>query len=618
MQNIKPLEIQVKKLKLNVTNIKSSLINGNKSTKKIRAEEKSLLLSKKRESQKLKKEEFVEGKGITSKIGGAAKNIAAPAMGLIDKIKSFFGAILLGIIVNNLPEAIERFQRFLKDNKWIFDTIKAVFSALEFVVPVFKEIVNFFNPSKREQYDNNKKEIKEKIAALTGDIDALDKEASAVEKELKEEFDAQPDESINRTDDELVEDIKSAIKDQKITEKSFKKSLNDYRIAINNNNKTTKPINIAGVGSFERVSGGLFNMGTKVVTKDTFGREITEETFDERVLTAVGKNKGGSFNDDFLKLAQGGLVRQGATGQEKVALRDAQSFLDLKESALISSKILESQEDTNDEFKKLTDNFKSYLDLTKEEDEETPKANPYTVPANTQGPVQATPTGLPAIAVNPNDVIGTVGFTGNTVPKGPGGSHIHIENMDNYAKGIPAGVKNSILINGVAMPQQLRFTSGIGRRWGRTHRGEDFAGNPDQSITLIGGLKFKRYLPADGSGYGNRVEIVAPDGTTYMLAHLNAGPTNVTELVKRQQAQQAQGTTPTNISPAQVIPTSGSGIQLQPLTPFQQKHLSGGKGGLRRSEQLTQTFDGEGMTEVVIIKSTQPIVVPGPPRYIRR
>ena len=46
MQNIKPLEIQVKKLKLNVTNIKSSLINGNKNTKKIRAEEKSLLSSK--------------------------------------------------------------------------------------------------------------------------------------------------------------------------------------------------------------------------------------------------------------------------------------------------------------------------------------------------------------------------------------------------------------------------------------------------------------------------------------------------------------------------------------------------------------------------------------------
>ncbi len=103
-----------------------------------------------------------------------------------------------------------------------------------------------------------------------------------------------------------------------------------------------------------------------------------------------------------------------------------------------------------------------------------------------------------------------------------------------------------------------------------------------------------------------------------MLAHLNAGPTNVTELVKRQQAKQAQGTTPTNIAPAQVIPTSGSGIQLQPLTPFQKKHYSGGKGPMRH-DQLTQTFDGEGgMTEVIIIKSTQPIVVPGPPRYIRR
>ena len=37
-----------------------------------------------------------------------------------------------------------------------------------------------------------------------------------------------------------------------------------------------------------------------------------------------------------------------------------------------------------------------------------------------------------------------------------------------------------------------------------------------------------------------------------------------------------------------------------------------------RHDQLTQTFDGEGMTDLIIINNTQPIVVPGPTRYIRR
>ena len=39
---------------------------------------------------------------------------------------------------------------------------------------------------------------------------------------------------------------------------------------------------------------------------------------------------------------------------------------------------------------------------------------------------------------------------------------------------------------------------------------------------------------------------------------------------------------------------------------------------IKRSNDLTQFFDGEGMTDVVIINSTQPIIVPGPTRYIRR
>jgi len=76
------------------------------------------------------------------------------------------------------------------------------------------------------------------------------------------------------------------------------------------------------------------------------------------------------------------------------------------------------------------------------------------------------------------------------------------------------------------------------------------------------------------------------------LNHLNAGPTNVNELVKKQQQQnQGQG----------------------PIKPV--KRPGNGKGG--NAMDLTQTFD-DGGGEVVMIMSQQPIIVPGPTRYITR
>jgi murein DD-endopeptidase MepM/ murein hydrolase activator NlpD len=91
------------------------------------------------------------------------------------------------------------------------------------------------------------------------------------------------------------------------------------------------------------------------------------------------------------------------------------------------------------------------------------------------------------------------------------------------------------------MPQRLRFSSGIGWRPGRKmHMGEDYAGEPNQPITLGGGLKFVQYIPDDGGGYGNRVIIQASDGTQYSLNHLNAGPTNLRALQEKQNQQRAQ------------------------------------------------------------------------------
>lgn len=631
---------EVKTLKLNVNNIKSILIKGNADLRKIRSQEKSFLSGRKREAQKMQKEKFVENKLGSSKIASGAKKIMAPAMGFLDKIKEFFSLVLLGIIVNNLPQAIKKVQDFIKDSKWLFDAIKAVFASLEFVVPLFKEIVKIFNPAKQEEYEKTKEDLKAKLNALTGNIDALDKEAGAVEKELKEELDEQPDEPINRTDDELKVDIKSAIKDQKITQKEFNRSLNDYRTSINNNKKTAEPIQVPGVGSYERTSGGLLGMGTKVVTKDTFGREITPETFDERVLTAVEQNKGESFKDDFLKLAQGGLVRQGATGQEKVAMRDAESFLNLKESALISSRVLDQQGENNNQFKKLTENYETYLDLTKGDDDISSSFLDR-LPPNSQGPQTTRPSSTSPYSVPP-------GAQGPTIPSPPttstslkGGGYVTQRNdPDRQDTGIDIALKDSNGDYNTGAIIQNPFKS-----LEITSTGEQI--NPDGSgfgnyvtgTTFIDGKKYELLIGHLDTISVNKGQILGSgqtlgtQGTTgsatgpHVTTHINAlDGGNPQEILNNVENAWVNGVvvnstlTPKGggkIKPKQIIPVP-EGL-LEPLTPYQKQHFSGGKdGGLRRSEQLTQTFDGEGATEVIIINSTQPIIIPGPTRYIRR
>lgn len=602
---------EIKTLKLNVTNIKSTLISGNKALKKLRSDEKIFSRNQQTRSKRIGKESFVEGKIPGSgMVGGVLQKMAAPAMSFIDKIKEFIGTVLLGIIVNNLPSIIRRVQEFLEKYKWVFDTLKNVLKVTGDLFMVLIDIFNYFNP-KKEELKREREELEKTIADFIGATDETGKELDQTEKEVLEFV---TESEKNEVVEDVIETIRqSSTADSKpITKKQFVTRASQYTRAKTSGG-ITAPITVPGIGTYQRTSPrGFLGMGEVEVATDTSGNKMDPKDFDKKFNTMIGsqnlifetlKSEGveGYADGGYVggnSKPSGGSSGKAMTGGDKIARSSANTFLDLKGTVFKTERILDVKEDTHETLKDITKNFRTYLDLTKDKEEDD-TSSPYKLPEQKpgqdpyQGPVIPSPSGLPAVEINPKDVIGTVGYTGYVVPKGADGTHIHIQNMDNYENGIPPSVKNNILVSGRPMPQQLRFTSGIGRRWGKMHKGEDYAGEPNQQITLTGGLKFLQFIPDQGDGYGNRVFIQDKNGTTYSLNHLNSGPSNLNELIKR---QQNAGQGPTKKPTPQIVPISSG-----PNTK------SYGKGGL---DMLTQYYDGEGMSEVIIINSTQPIIVP--------
>ena len=138
---------QVNTLKLNAKKINSVLIRGNNNVKKLKADEKNLLLKISDQNKKAEEERKVESKGGTNFPGkGLLGKVAQPVMSIFDKLKQFFGSILLGILIEELPKAIAAAQKFFDDNPWIIPTVKNIFKFLGKTLMGMIDLVNFIKP----------------------------------------------------------------------------------------------------------------------------------------------------------------------------------------------------------------------------------------------------------------------------------------------------------------------------------------------------------------------------------------------------------------------------------------------------------------------------------------
>ena len=175
---------ELKKIKLNVTNIKSVLLDGKKSVDD-KQKERQEFLDKLAEEKKQKQEE----KGLEKPIDPTKKKpeFKSPiksSRGLMNRIFTFVGAIVGGIVVKALPDIIDALKKIIEKVKPFFEKL------VEGLKPVFNIIGKLFKD--QGSYDSEKEKVNSNIeeANLMGkNIDSqageLDKQSEDIENENK-------------------------------------------------------------------------------------------------------------------------------------------------------------------------------------------------------------------------------------------------------------------------------------------------------------------------------------------------------------------------------------------------------------------------------------------------
>jgi hypothetical protein len=195
------MENQVTQLKLNVTNIKSSLFSSNKQLKKLKTDKKSLFF-KLEKKQELRAEETrleTPRLGIGSGFSKIMSAVTSPVRSIFDRILDFIGLIAAGILINNLPIIIEKIQEFFNS-----DFIKGVGNVLGIIGNAILGLAKFVGIFPKSEQDQIEKNIKETDKRFDEDI----KDADAAEKDIVnlEKFLGQTDSGI---DEEPIEPIES-------------------------------------------------------------------------------------------------------------------------------------------------------------------------------------------------------------------------------------------------------------------------------------------------------------------------------------------------------------------------------------------------------------------------
>jgi len=267
----------IKKLKLNVTNIKSTLLKGNKKLIKIQGSNRKIMDADLRQKELSNKEKKIETP-LVSKFKSTGKKISQKTGSMFSRIFEVLGLITAGIIINNIKTIIdkvkaiytdlkEKITKFYEDNKGIFDLLGKFINVLKDGVMGLLSLIGKVDVEKQEkEQDETKnmvseldadklKKITEPMTGLMGKI----KEALQGKKEIDEPSEEEVKEYENGYQ-QYLEDNK--LKDTAENKAEYNMSLekNDSE-SIENTSKKVTTTKTEKISTKKEVS-GRFDMKT--------------------------------------------------------------------------------------------------------------------------------------------------------------------------------------------------------------------------------------------------------------------------------------------------------------------------------------------------------------------
>ena len=252
---------ELKKVKLNISNIKSVLLDGKKAVDE-KKKDREDFLTKLAEERKQRQQEKGLEKPIDPNKKPDLKSPVKSSAGLMDRIFTFVGAIVGGIVVKALPDIIDAIKNIIEKVKPFFEKV------VEFLEPVFKSIGKMFESE--ESYESEKEKVNSDIEIaklegknIDGQIGELDKASDEIINENK---------GLNDNTNALGGEEKELMKDRvtKDDEDDDKKEENN-----DDSNKVESNENIT-----------VENLGptsASVVTKMVDGKEVVVNDLDENL-----------------------------------------------------------------------------------------------------------------------------------------------------------------------------------------------------------------------------------------------------------------------------------------------------------------------------------------------
>ena len=165
----------IKKLKLNVTNIKSTLLKGNKKLIKIQGSNRKIMDADLRQKELSNKEKKIETP-LVSKFKSTGKKISQKTGSMFSRIFEVLGLITAGIIINNIKTIIdkvkaiytdlkEKITKFYEDNKGIFDLLGKFINVLKDGVMGLLSLIGKVDVEKQEKEQDETKNMVSELDA---------------------------------------------------------------------------------------------------------------------------------------------------------------------------------------------------------------------------------------------------------------------------------------------------------------------------------------------------------------------------------------------------------------------------------------------------------------------